>query len=160
MCLKTYYVKIYLVIKMDLPKRKPTRLKDYNYSSFGSYFITIFTHNRKCILSDIVGDGVYDIPKINLTECGMILEKYIIFMNTKYNNISIDKYTIMPNHIHLIIKIENKFPDGTSHLSCSNLFFNFLKTKKTSLSTCLLARCKRFELLAFWSVAKRSIQLS
>jgi len=112
--LKIHYVKIYLVIKMDLPKRKPTRLKDYNYSSFGSYFITICTHNRKCILCDIVGDGVYDIPKINLTECGMILEKYIVFMNTKYDNISIDKYAIMPNHIHLIIKIENKFPDGMS----------------------------------------------
>ena len=42
------------------------------------------------------------------------IEKYIIFMNTKYDNISIDKYAIMPNHIHLIIKIENKFPDGMS----------------------------------------------
>ena len=40
---------------MDLPKRKPTRLKDYNYSSEGAYFITICTHNRKNLFSDIVG---------------------------------------------------------------------------------------------------------
>ncbi len=99
---------------MELPKRKPTRLQNYDYSSDGGYFITICTHNRKCILSDIVGDGVYDIPQINLTEYGKILEKYIVFMSTKYDNISIDKYVIMPNHIHLIIKIENKSHIGMS----------------------------------------------
>ncbi len=39
----------------DFPKRKPNRLKGYDYSSNGVYFITICTDNRKCILSEIVG---------------------------------------------------------------------------------------------------------
>ena len=62
---------------MELPVRKPTRLKDYDYSRGGYYFITICTHKRKNILSDIVGDGVYDIPKTMLFYCGEIVEKYI-----------------------------------------------------------------------------------
>ena len=39
---------------MELPKRKPTRLKGYDYSEEGAYFITICTKDRKCLLSDIV----------------------------------------------------------------------------------------------------------
>ena len=39
---------------MDLPKRKPTRLKGYDYSAPGAYFVTICTHNKQCILSKIV----------------------------------------------------------------------------------------------------------
>ena len=99
---------------MDLPKCKPTRLKQYDYSQNGYYFITICTHNKQKILCNIVGDGVYDIPKINLFEYGKILEKYIVFMNSKYDNIFIDKHVIMPNHVHLIIKIENKTYIGMS----------------------------------------------
>ena len=53
---------------MKLPKRKPTRLKDYDYSKNGYYFITICTHKRKNVLSDIVGDGVYDIPKTTVID--------------------------------------------------------------------------------------------
>ncbi|MBE6770482.1 MAG: hypothetical protein E7548_07020 [Ruminococcaceae bacterium] len=96
---------------MELPIRKPTRLKNYNYSSNGYYFITICTHNRKNILCDIVGDGVYDIPKTTLFHCGEIVEKYIQKMNYQYDNVCVDKYVIMPNHIHLILAVENS---GTS----------------------------------------------
>ena len=40
---------------MEIPKRKPTRLKDYDYSTPGVYFITVCTHNREHFLSNIVG---------------------------------------------------------------------------------------------------------
>lgn len=82
---------------MDLLKRKPTRLQNYNYSQNGYYFITICTHNRKNILSDIiVGEGF---PLPQLTEDGKILENILLSVNEKYNCINIDKYVIMPNHI-------------------------------------------------------------
>ena len=90
---------------MELPKRKSTRLRNYDYSTAGYYFITICTYDKKCILSNIVGDGVYDIPKTILSPYGKIVEKYIQKKNSQYNNICIDKYVIMPNHIHLIINI-------------------------------------------------------
>jgi len=46
-----------------LPERKPNRLKNYDYSSNGMYFITICTKNKEHILCDIVGDGVPDVPQ-------------------------------------------------------------------------------------------------
>lgn len=47
---------------MELPKRKDLRLKQYDYSSAGAYFITICVKDRKRILSDIVGVGAHDDP--------------------------------------------------------------------------------------------------
>lgn len=44
---------------MDLPKRKRIRLQSYDYSAPGAYFVTICTHEKRCILSDIaVGEGL------------------------------------------------------------------------------------------------------
>ena len=97
---------------MDLPKRKPTRLKEYDYSQNGAYFITICSHNKQCIFSHIVGAGVYDVPNTVLMRRGKIIETYIQKMNTHYDNIRIEKYVIMPNHIHLIMLVQNS--GGTS----------------------------------------------
>ena len=89
---------------MDLPKRKPTRLKNYDYSSEGAYFITMCTHNKQKILCDIgVGEGLCALPSINLTPIGEEVNESIKFIDNTYDNISVDKYVIMPNHIHLII---------------------------------------------------------
>ena len=91
---------------MNLPKRKPTRLKGYDYSTPGTYFITICVKDRKEILSQIiVGDGVLDVPKNNLTDYGEIANKYILDMGDFYRNIKIENFVIMPNHIHLLIRV-------------------------------------------------------
>ena len=92
---------------MILPKRKPTRLKGYDYSQNGAYFITISTHNRKCILSDIVGEGLRAHPKNILTSIGKEIEKSIQYIDENYEGVTIDKYVIMPNHIHLIVILDN-----------------------------------------------------
>ena len=88
---------------MDLPKRKPIRLKGYDYSQNGAYFITMCTNKRECILSNIVGDDAYIVPKNNLSQIGLICEKYINNINIKYGNVTVDKFVIIPNHIHLFI---------------------------------------------------------
>ena len=93
---------------MDLPKRESTRLENFDYSQGGAYFITICTHNRKQILSNIiVGTGVLDCPKIKLLKYGEIADKYIKQINDYYDNISVDKYVIMPDHIHLLLNVQN-----------------------------------------------------
>jgi hypothetical protein len=54
---------------MNLPKRKPTRLKDFDYSQNGAYFVTICTKDKKCLLSEItVGEGLCALPKNKLTQ--------------------------------------------------------------------------------------------
>lgn len=99
---------------MELPKRKPNRLKNFDYSQAGAYFITVCTKDKKCLFGTVVGDGVYDIPYVRLTQTGKIVNKYIDLMNEKYHNIFVDKYIIMPNHIHLIICIQSENPTGGS----------------------------------------------
>lgn len=95
------------MIERHYPTRRSNRLKNYDYSSEGLYFITICTQGRACILSQIkndVGDGF---PVPHLTFIGEYVKKYIELVNDKYPNVFIDKYIIMPNHIHLLIYIGN-----------------------------------------------------
>ena len=101
---------------MELPKRKPTRLKDYDYSSPGAYFVTICTQDRKQILSkiSIVGEGLRALPKNELTPIGSVVEKSICYIDNLYENFKIDKYVIMPNHIHIILFVRNNGSSGTS----------------------------------------------
>ena len=99
----------------ELPKRKPTRLRDFDYNSSGAYFITICTENRRQILSHIVGGDVLDAPKsTELLLCGKIADKYINQLNDFYDNIKVDKYVIMPNHIHIMLFVSE---DGASRTS-------------------------------------------
>lgn len=91
----------------ELPKRKPNRLKDFDYSTKGAYFITICTKDKKCILSRIVGADIIRPCIVQLTECGKIVESGINNITKFYPNCVVNHYVIMPNHIHLIIAINN-----------------------------------------------------
>ena len=104
---------------MDLPKRKRTRLKEYDYSATGMYFITVCVKNKNHLLGKIVGCGDFDAPQMILSEYGSILDKYVKLMNEKYSHIKIDKYVIMPNHFHLILNITEykKAKNGASKIA-------------------------------------------
>ena len=91
-----------------LPKRKQNRLKGFDYSTNGAYFITICTHNRKCILSSV--GAIHESPEnafTKLTAYGNIAEKHINALEGRFNLI-IPVYSIMPNHIHMIIMVDNQ----------------------------------------------------
>ena len=102
------------VMNMDeLKKRKTPRYQGFNYNCVGVYFLTICTQNRRCILSRIVGTGVLDCPQTELTKYGKIAEKYIRQLNEFYHHLSVEKYVIMPNHIHLLLWVkENNTTDN------------------------------------------------
>ncbi len=91
---------------ISLPKRKPTRLKEYDYNQSGYYFITICAYKKTCIFSHVVGGGAFDAPQNKLSSIGETIEKYILSTNNILE-ITIDKYVIMPNHIHLILIVQN-----------------------------------------------------
>ena len=87
----------------ELPKRKKLRLQNFDYSTPGAYFITICTHNRKCMLSYVVG-AIHESPEIKLTEYGKIVNRIINNIPNRFKTIT-ERYVIMPNHIHLIVRI-------------------------------------------------------
>jgi REP element-mobilizing transposase RayT len=71
----------------------------------GYYFITICTYRKQKILCDIVGEGLCALPYIKLTAIGETIQNSINYINGKYDNVSVDKFTIMPNHVHLLLLI-------------------------------------------------------
>ena len=105
---------------MDRPERKPARLKNYDYSAPGAYFVTVCTREKRCVLSRIVkpdsedvGAGVLDGPKVILSTYGHIIESVLIDIASHRDHIGLDKYVIMPNHLHLLITITEHGPSGT-----------------------------------------------
>jgi Transposase and inactivated derivatives len=82
--------------------RKSPRLKNYDYSANGGYFVTVVTKNRKKVFSRIVGAGLCARPAVELTEAGRTAEGAIAYINN-YESCSVEAYVIMPNHIHLLI---------------------------------------------------------
>lgn len=91
---------------MPLPKRKAIRLKEYDYSLAGCYFITLCVQGRRCILSEItVGEGLAP-PGVRLTEAGALAEEQLRQIPKRFPTVLVDKYVIMPNHIHLILRLQ------------------------------------------------------
>lgn len=103
---------------MNYPERKDIRLKNYDYSRNGRYFITICTADKNYCLSEIkgVGDGVLDVPNVILTDIGKIVNDQINEINFVYHDIKIEKFVIMPDHVHMIVFIchENASAGGRS----------------------------------------------
>jgi len=93
-------------MEKELPVRKKIRLDGYDYSQAGYYFITMCVKNMHEMLGKIVGhDDPACRPLIELTEYGNISEKYIKTIGSHYNGVLVDKYVIMPNHIHIIFAV-------------------------------------------------------
>ena len=86
-----------------IPIRKELRLEGYDYSTPGAYFLTFCTYNRKNTLSQIVGKGCEQ-PVLQLSSCGEIVDKIINGIPSRFC-VTVDKYVIMPNHVHLLVTI-------------------------------------------------------
>ena len=90
----------------ELPKRKRIRIPQYDYSASGAYFITICTAYRAEILWDTVGADIIRPQNVPLSNVGAIVEKGILQIADHYDALSVDKYCIMPDHVHLILSIQ------------------------------------------------------
>ena len=89
---------------MSFPKRKNVRLKEYNYSSNGSYFITLCVQDKKKFLSKVRVGAIHESPEVELTKYGLTVREVIETVEERFN-VKIDEYVIMPNHVHIIITI-------------------------------------------------------
>lgn len=106
-----------------LTKRKHVRLDHYDYSTAGGYFITICTHSRRCLLSRIVGRGLAP-TEIQYTPYGQIAREQLLLLEERYHSLKIDQYVIMPNHIHVILLLEEA-PGGSRSPSVTDVICTF-----------------------------------
>ena len=91
---------------VDYPKRKHVRLKDYDYSQNGMYFLTLCAKDKAPIFSKIVGRGLLDAPEIQLTEAGRCVQDAMIYLAEHDPAIQIEAAVIMPNHVHILLSIQ------------------------------------------------------
>ena len=93
----------------ELPVRKNIRLKEYVYSAAGYYFVTICIKDKHEMLGRIiVGDAPLRVPCCELSEYGVFADAQIQKINHIYPCVSVDKYVIMPNHIHMIAVVNDR----------------------------------------------------
>lgn len=98
---------------MELSQRKNHRLQNFDYGSYGYYYVTICTINRENVLCHIVGSDALVAPQCVPFARSEIGAKVIECWNNialLNENVEVDKFVLMPNHIHGIIVIKNMEP--------------------------------------------------
>lgn len=107
--------------------RRSIRLKNYDYSQAGAYFVTICVQNRECLLGNIENHT------IKLNEYGLMVQKIWDYLPTHFENLELDAAVIMPNHFHGIIIITSsllpKTPKNKTNLSSIVAYFKYQTTK-------------------------------
>lgn len=79
--------------------RRSIRLRGYDYSQAGSYFVTICTQNRARLFGDIV-DG-----ELRLNDAGKMIERWYAELENKFPDVQCDAFVCMPNHVHFVVVI-------------------------------------------------------
>ena len=88
-----------------LPIRKKNRLENYDYSTCGAYFLTIWTSARRNYFWNKVGATIGRPQDVELSTYGKIVDEVINNIPKIYPAIMIERYVIMPDHIHLLLRI-------------------------------------------------------
>ncbi len=97
-------------VRKMLKQRKSNRLQNFDYSSPGAYFVTICTKDRKPMFwRKNVGEDIIfptlNKPDIPLNALGKKAESAIRDIEMHYSNVTVEKYVVMPNHIHIILML-------------------------------------------------------
>ena len=86
----------------ELPVRKPTRLKGFDYSLPGAYFVTICTFGRACILGEIAGE------EVTLTAAGEVVVEELQRSAVLRPLLTVDASVVMPNHVHALVTLAER----------------------------------------------------
>jgi len=117
---------------MGLRARKNQRLQGYDYHHGGMFFITICTKEKHNPLGMIAEDSTHA-PQITLSDLGKIVKTEIEDIPTHYIDITLDKYVVMPNHLHLILQISEQGSQEESRSATTQLstVITMLKKRRT-----------------------------
>ena len=91
---------------MDLSerRRKPNRLKGYDYSRARHYFVTVCAQDRQCLFGEI------DAGRMVLNRAGQMVDRWWRKTESKFPHVELGEYVIMPNHIHGVVAIVGADP--------------------------------------------------
>ena len=78
------------------------RLQGYDYSQPGSYYITIVTHRRESLFDQVVNG------ELHLNRFGKIIQNDLNGLSSHYQNVNLEVFVIMPNHIHAFVLINDR----------------------------------------------------
>jgi putative transposase len=79
--------------------RRSIRLREYDYTQVGAYFVTICTHGRECLFGEIVD------AKMRLNDAGRMVQSVWEGLPRHYAGMDIDEFVVMPNHVHGILTL-------------------------------------------------------
>lgn len=111
----------------EIHHRRSVRLKEYDYSQEGLYFVTICTQNRKCLFGEIVDN------EMRLSNIGVIANIMWYEIKNHAKNVELREFVVMPNHIHGIIEItvDNNETNGAT---CRGVACNALTTDDATIN--------------------------
>jgi len=89
-------------------RRRSIRLPDYDYSSPGTYFVTLVTANRENLFGEIIGG------EMKCNRFGFLAENEWRRLSVRFPGIQLDEFVVMPNHLHGIIIIVGDHPVGAN----------------------------------------------
>ena len=105
-------IKLSMPYNSNLHHRRSVRLKGYDYSQAGLYFVTICVQDKVCLFGEIIDDDML------LNDAGKMIEKWYFELENKFSDIECGVYVVMPNHFHaIIINNGNKLIDVDHHKS-------------------------------------------
>ena len=88
-------------MERELPRRRDIRLKEYDYSQPGYYFVTICTHQKQALFSSLVGAHLCVRPPVETH----LLSAWLYELEQKYPGVLVDCWAVMPDHLHIILAI-------------------------------------------------------
>jgi REP element-mobilizing transposase RayT len=89
-------------MQRDMFVRTSLRLKDYDYSKAGGYFVTIITHNR----AKLFGELDLTAGSTRLNDAGKMIEGWWVELPQKFRTVTLDAFVVMPDHFHGVVLLE------------------------------------------------------
>lgn len=104
---------------VDKYSTKSSRLKNWDYSTPGIYFITICTYNHNNFFGKIINN------QMELSKMGTIAKSCLIDIPIHFENVSLNEYVVMPNHIHLLLKLSKLLSNSVETHDRASLQINY-----------------------------------
>ncbi len=115
---------------MEHPQRKHPRLKTYDYSQNGVYFLTLCTKDRKPLLSSLQCREVPDadalgMQQVRLSAIGRLCQQRLEDISNHYNGVYLEDYVIMPDHVHVLLVLEDSGGQGSGRPTVAQIVHAF-----------------------------------